>query len=126
MKTMSNNDVTTENKILKAANTVFLLYGYHGTTIHQIAKHAGVQKSAIHYYYRSKEKLYSKVIKFILEDILKNGIHFNAPIKISAKQKWFLYTELYNNKICFEKTLKELYLNDWDKKQNEIKKLCKI
>lgn len=34
---MADNDETTENKILKAANSVFLLYGYHGTTIHKIA-----------------------------------------------------------------------------------------
>lgn len=123
---MSDNDRTKEDKILKAANTVFLLYGYHGTTLQQIAVKANVHKSSIHYYFRSKEKLYSKVIKLLFDNILKTDSNIIPNLEIIGKQKWFLNTELYNNQICFERTLKELYLNDWDKKLNEIRGLFKI
>ena len=64
---MDNNELNTENKILEAANSIFMLYGYHGTTLQQIAVKANVHKSAIHYYFRSKEKLYSKVIKLLFD-----------------------------------------------------------
>lgn len=119
---MPNDLQSTEDKILQAAQDIFILYGYHGTKLHQIAELACVNKSAIHYYYRSKEKLYGKVVIFVLENILKEGINFENK-KIIEKQKWFLFTELYNNQNLFESTLKELYLNDWDKKLNEIKEL---
>lgn len=122
---MQNDLQSTEDKILQAAQNIFLLYGYHGTTLHQIAEQAGVQKSAIHYYFRSKEKLYSKVIFFVLKNILKVEINFENK-KIIEKQRWFLFTELFNNQNLFESTLKELYLNDWDKKLNEIKELLEI
>ena len=122
---MPNDLQSTEDKILQAAQNIFLLYGYHGTTLHQIAELAGVNKSAIHYYFRSKEKLYSKVVKFVLENILKEGINFENK-KIIEKQRWFLFTELYNNQNLFERTLKELYLNNWDKKLNELNDLLEI
>ena len=60
---MPNDNLSTEDLIFQAANNIFLLYGYHGTTLHQIAVMAGVNKSAIHYYFRSKEKLYGNVVK---------------------------------------------------------------
>jgi AcrR family transcriptional regulator len=119
---MTNDEIKTEDLIFQAAYNIFLLYGYHGTTLHQIAVLAGVHKSAIHYYFRSKEKLYRKVVMFVLDNILKPDINFKKP-KISEKQRWFLSTELYNNQNLFEKTLKEFYLNDWDKKLNELKEL---
>ncbi len=122
---MPNDLQSTEDKILKAAQNIFLLYGFHGATLHQIAELAGVQNSAIHYYFRSKEKLYSKVIIFVLKNILKADINLTNP-KIIENHRWFLFTELYNNKNLFERTLKELYLNDWDKKLNELKELLEI
>ncbi|PKP33565.1 MAG: hypothetical protein CVT99_01070 [Bacteroidetes bacterium HGW-Bacteroidetes-16] len=123
---MAKNELNTEAKILDAANSIFLLFGYHGTTLQQIADLAGIHKSAIHYYYRSKERLYFQVVNGVLDDILKteNGLISNQ--KVYEKQRWFLFTEMYNNQICFEKTIKELYLNDWDKKLNEIRELAKI
>ena len=57
----------TEDKILQAANIVFLLYGYHGATLQQIATEALVNKAAIHYYFRSKELLYFKVVENVLD-----------------------------------------------------------
>ncbi|PIQ29717.1 MAG: hypothetical protein COW63_11755 [Bacteroidetes bacterium CG18_big_fil_WC_8_21_14_2_50_41_14] len=123
---MAKIELNTEAKILDAANSIFLLFGYHGTTLQQIADLAGIHKSAIHYYYRSKERLYFQVVNGVLDDILKteNGLISNQ--KVYERQRWFLFTEMYNNQICFEKTIKELYLNDWDKKLNEIKELAKI
>lgn len=123
---MSNGELSSEKLIFQAANNIFLLYGYHGTTLHQIALQAGVHKSAIHYYYRSKEKLYAKVVIFVLDNFFKTDINVIAKQEIIGKQKWFLYTELYNNQNRFERTLKELYIYDWDKKINEIKELLNI
>ena len=49
---MSNIESNTEDKIFQAAHSIFLLYGYHGTTLQKIAFEAQVNKSAIHYYFR--------------------------------------------------------------------------
>lgn len=122
---MSDNHVTTENKILNAANSVFLLYGYHGATLQQVADLAGVHKSAIHYYFRSKEKLYGNVVVNVLDGILKSDNKLIANNEITEQQKWFLLTEFYNNEELLEKTLKELYSNDWRNKLNAVKEMFK-
>jgi AcrR family transcriptional regulator len=125
-KTILVDMLNTEDRILEAAKNSFLLYGFHGTKLQQIAEMAGIPKSSIHYYYRSKEKLYSKVVKHVIENILNTDTNVIANSEIASRQKWFLFTELYNNQICFEKTIKELYLNDGDKKLNEVRELLKI
>lgn len=82
-----------------------------------------MNKSAIHYYYRSKEILYSKVVILILNDILKISDNFNGKYEISGNQKWFLSTELYNNQNSFEIVIKELFVADWVEKLIELKKI---
>lgn len=120
---MDKNELNTEAKILAAAISIFLLNGYHGTTLQQIASKAIVNKLAIHYYFRSKEQLYVKVVKSVLDDILKSENGVNSNQKIIEKQKWFLYTEMYNNKNLFDKVLIELYANEWTVILNDIKML---
>ncbi len=112
----------TEDKILQAANIVFLLYGYHGATLQQIATQADVNKAAIHYYFRSKEMLYFNVVKNILNLFQDGEIQFITDKKRFEKSGWFLFTELYNNKELFLSKVKESNPDDWDKKINQIKK----
>ena len=119
---MANNELSTEDKIFDAANNIFLLYGYHGTTLQHIATEADVNKSAIHYYFRSKERLYLKVVENVLNPILNIDFLFITNRKRLEKSVWFLFTELYNNKELFERTVEELYPDDWNKKISEIKK----
>ena len=112
----------TEAKILEAANSIFLRFGYHGATLQQIATEADVNKAAIHYYFRSKEMLYFNVVKNILDMIQGDEILFITDKKRFEKTGWFLYTELYNNKELFVRKVKELNPDDWDKKINQITK----
>lgn len=117
---MANKSRSTEDEIAQAAYTVFLLYGYHGTTLQQIASRAGVNKSAIHYYYRSKEKLYKIVIGLMTDLILSTTINFSSDRERLTEATWFLYTELYNNRILFEQTIMELYPDDWERRAKDL------
>lgn len=53
--------IARETQILDAATTVFLEKGKDGTTMHEIAARAGVNKALLHYYFRSKDRLYEMV-----------------------------------------------------------------
>lgn len=119
---MADNELSTEDKIFDASNSIFLQFGYHGTTLQQIATKARVNTAAIHYYFRSKERLYLKVVENVLDSILNAEFEFRTNRKEIKKSVWFLFAELYNNKELFERTVKELYPDDWDKKINQIKK----
>lgn len=54
----------TESRIMDAAKTVFIEKGLDGTTMQQIADKAGMNKSLLHYYFRTKEKLFKAVFSF--------------------------------------------------------------
>lgn len=53
--------INTEQAILMAAKKVFIRKGYSGSTMQEIANEAGINKSLLHYYFRSKEKLFNAV-----------------------------------------------------------------
>ena len=58
---MVNQQKDTETKILDAAKDVFQQKGMTGARMQEIADKAGINKALLHYYYRTKEKLFEKV-----------------------------------------------------------------
>ncbi|MFO7791076.1 MAG: TetR/AcrR family transcriptional regulator [Bacteroidales bacterium] len=72
----SNNNImnpdtpqSTEAVILKAASEVFMQKGYDGARMQEIADKAGLNKALIHYYYRSKDKLFNAVFEQVLVEM---------------------------------------------------------
>lgn len=57
---------STEQKIFDAAHEIFTQKGMDGAKMQEIADRAGINKALLHYYYRSKEKLYETVARAIL------------------------------------------------------------
>ena len=58
---------STESKILEAAKKVFIVNGFDGTSMQQIANEAGINKSLLHYYFRSKDKLFTAVFSYAFQ-----------------------------------------------------------
>ncbi len=57
----AKKDKTTEEKILAAAKTIFVIKGMAGARMQDIADEAGINKALLHYYFHSKEKLFEKI-----------------------------------------------------------------
>ena len=57
----------TEQKIIEAAEHEFLLKGFEGARTTSIAAKAGVTHAMFHYYFRTKEKIFEKIISQKLE-----------------------------------------------------------
>jgi len=60
---MKNKDESTETAILNAAKSVFQSKGMDGARMQEIANKAGINKSMLHYYYRSKQLLFEAVFR---------------------------------------------------------------
>ena len=54
-----------ERVILEAAEQVFAEFGFGGATTQMIAERAGIPKANLHYYFPTKESLYSRVVQRI-------------------------------------------------------------
>ena len=91
------NDIkkdTTEEKILDAAQTVFTRKGMDGARMQEIANEAGINKALLHYYFRSKQKLFEAIFKQVFKQIfpdIKAFIHSEIPLE----KKLGIFVEKY-------------------------------
>jgi AcrR family transcriptional regulator len=101
-----------EEKILAEARELFILYGFNGTTIDKIANEAEVSKTAIHYYFRSKLKLFEKVFPGIIEDFKNTELDKKYRLQILI----FLLYEMSSNQKNLCRLLGGINQDDWFKK----------
>ena len=104
-----NSIGTTETKILISARKTFLKYGFHATTMQKIATEANVNKTIIHYYFRTKNNLYNYVIQDVADIILENNKLNSENFDILL----FIINEMNNNKIVFLNSLNNYAENNW-------------
>jgi len=75
--------IDTEQKILEAATEVFQTKGMYGARMQEIADKANINKAMLHYYYRSKQKLFEAVFKTavsILAPKLRKIVEKDEPL----------------------------------------------
>ena len=82
----------TEDRILEAAKTVFMKHGLYGARMQDIADTAGINKALLHYYFRSKEKLFDKVFEGALVKYFKQMDVFSDS-SLPIKQRVFKYVD---------------------------------
>src|SRR5690349_8657956 len=83
-------DHNTEKKILEAARKVFLAQGMAGARMQDIADKAGINKAMLHYYFRSKDKLFEMIFKEAMAGFVPwaNAV-FDADIPLFQKIEQF-------------------------------------
>lgn len=67
---MVSEKENTEEKIINAAINVFVRKGRDGSRMQEIADEAGINKALLHYYFRSKDKLFNKVFTNVFSQII--------------------------------------------------------
>lgn len=91
-------DLTTEEKIKKAALKLFTKKGFSATRTRDISEEAGINLALLNYYYRSKEKLFELVMTEILQNFFRGitGIFNDKQTSLDEKIQIFVasYTEL--------------------------------
>lgn len=88
---MTSKDKNTETKILKAAKEVFIIKGLEGSRMQEIADTAGINKSLLHYYFRTKNNLFDAVFKDAFFSIIPRiAKMFESDISIFNKIEIFV------------------------------------
>jgi len=87
---MSQKDLNTEQKILEAAKSIFITKGMEGARMQEIADEARINKALLHYYYRTKDKLFEAVFKDAFNKLVPNIITLlNSDIPLFDKIELF-------------------------------------
>ncbi len=88
-------DKNTEERILKAARTVFIEKGYYGARMQEIADKAEINKAMLHYYFRDKEKLFYRIFELVFQEFFP----MITDIIDSEKKIEYKIREICNNYI---------------------------
>jgi AcrR family transcriptional regulator len=87
---MTENDRQTEEKIFEAATEVFIEKGLDGSRMQDIADRAGMNKSLLHYYYRTKDRLFTAVFDMIAGQMFKKFAPvFDETLSLEEKIRFF-------------------------------------
>ena len=118
--------ITTEQKIIQAANKLFTQKGYAATKTRDIAEKAGTNLALLNYYFGSKENLFKQIVSEKFEDLfgLMSPILSDRHITLEEKIRIlvsnytkllreneelpiFVLNELKNNGIMFNYILQQ-------------------
>ena len=88
---MTEGSRNTEEHILEVARKVFMENGYDGTSMQMIADEAGINKSLLHYYYRSKDRLFHQIFEKVFSQFVPHlGVIFMSEMSLEEKIRAFV------------------------------------
>ncbi|HAA11141.1 MAG TPA: hypothetical protein DCE41_05325 [Cytophagales bacterium] len=94
-------DSTTEQLIADTAEKVFLEKGIAGARMQEIADAAGINKALLHYYFRSKDKLFEYVFDRVFQDfVMRLRTVFEEELPIEGQIRVFIsrYIQIFDRK----------------------------
>ena len=98
MPDLTTAEMTTEEKIHHAAIEVFTRKGYAGAKTREIAEAAGINVATLHYYHRTKDKLFALVARESMAEFLSIQREvFVLDLDLKKKVHLFVdrYTEMF-------------------------------
>ena len=120
---VDNRDNNVESRIVDAAHHIFQSKGFDGARMQEIADLASINKAMLHYYFRSKEKLF-EVVFFSALSVFGHKLNelFNSDVVLEEKIKRLVkyYITEFNNK----RFVVAFIFNEMNKNPNFVLKLA--
>jgi TetR/AcrR family transcriptional regulator len=121
----SAKDATTEERILQAARNVFIKHGWAGARMQDIADEAGINKALLHYYFRSKDKLFETIFAEVAARFLPQ-VNSILNSDLSLFDKISAFCEEYMDNVAKNPFIPLFVINEMNRQPREfLKKLFK-
>ncbi len=122
---MTEHEKQTEERIVEAAKEVFIEKGMSGARMQEIADKAGINKSLLHYYFRTKEKLFGFIFSQMIGRI--GGMLGNIMDEsVSIEQKITIFTDTYIDILIKNPFLPNFILNEMTRNPDVIVSFFKM
>lgn len=105
-------EITTEQKIIRAARTVFTKKGFASTRTRDIAEEAGINLALLNYYYGSKQNLFRLVMAEKIETLFGLIVPILSDSSISLQKKIVHMVEKYTELLLENQDLPIFVLNE--------------
>ena len=142
---MTHNKVSLEDVIITAARQLFMERGYVNTSMSEIALKAGINRPTLHYYFRTKDKMFKAVyadLIFAFAPKIQNIFSEESPFLDKVEKvldeyilifkkypdlPWFILSETRRDIRYMQKTVKSLNFDKYPMMvekylRNEMKK----
>ena len=115
----NKTDKSTEEKILDAAHRIFTQKGFAATRMQFVADEASINKSLLHYYFRSKDKLFHAVMIDAMQNVFQsvNSI-FESDLPLFDKIEQFV--SFYIDHISKHPYLPAFVINEINREPNYV------
>lgn len=117
-------DKSTEKQILDAARKIFLEKGMAAARMQEIADEAGINKALLHYYYRSKERLFDRIFREVIEKI-SSGLQSIFEQEMSIPQRINAIVDVYIDVLLENRYLPLFVLNELNQNPERFSELVK-
>jgi TetR/AcrR family transcriptional regulator len=112
----------TESRILDAARIIFIKKGLAGARMQEIANEAGINKALLHYYFRSKEKLFDKIFVDVFQTI-SAGIGEALDPQLSVMEQLENLVTVYIKVISKNSFLPVFILNEMNQNPQRLQRV---
>ena len=112
--------ISTEEKILRAAEALFLKKGFAETKTRDIADRAGINLALLNYYYRSKEKLFNRIMLETIRVFMHTVWKIFDDEETSLEEKLELISARYIDRIKTNPDIPNFLLNELRKRPKEF------
>jgi AcrR family transcriptional regulator len=102
-------ELAVRDQIIESATKYFSKYGFHKTTMDEIAKNIHKAKGVLYYYFRSKEELFNEVLKKelgALKEALLKIVNSNNNVLTILTDYMLTRFKLLNKAVNYHETLK--------------------
>lgn len=120
----SDDKKSIESSIILAAKKVFTRKGLAGARLQEIADEAGIGRTSLHYYYRSKEKLFDAVLSEKFSEI-KERLGNSVETNLSLEEKLIQFANVYFSKAIEDPELDLFLLNEFNAQPEKMLEIVK-
>lgn len=106
-----------KNLIVKSATMHFSKYGFHKTTMDEIARHIHKAKGVLYYYFKSKEELFREVLRQELDQVKTEltKVISSDEDPLTVLRKYFLTRlKLLSTAVNYHETLKADFFEKYE------------
>ncbi len=103
------SEINVRNLIINSASKYFSKFGFHKTTMDEIARHIHKAKGVLYYYFKGKEELFNEVLKQELNVVkieLKKIVDAENDSLITLKEYTLTRLKLLHKAVNYHETLK--------------------
>ena len=115
--------MNTRDKILESARLLFMKHGLEGVKMQMVADEAGVNKGLLHYYYKSKGKIFAEVFNSVTNELLHDVSAVFSDEDLTLDDKISNIVDVYFTMLSKNRQLPVFFISEMNRDPEILKRL---